>query len=108
MSQRARLDVNQLRLRKKLIGWNTFDGIFNESGSAVEQPVLVINQQLRGASPVMRFQVVVDRLLGIAQGLILGGNLRMQLSLGFLAFDLVQFAFEEFPEEIAEFVFISV
>src|SRR5215831_14730504 len=107
MRQGICFNVDQLRLGEIMVGGNTIDGVFNKPGSTVEQMLLVADEEFRGASPVVGFQVMINGLLGVSNGFILSGDLRMQLTLGFLAFDLAQFTLEEVSEEIAQLVLVS-
>jgi hypothetical protein len=75
-----------MRFSEEVVGRDSFNRILHERGGAVNQLLLVIDQELHRSRPLLGFQRVVDSLLPITQRLILRCNLSMQLLLGFSAF----------------------
>src|SRR4029453_19201042 len=83
---------------EEVVRRDSLNRILHERRGAVNQLLLVIDQELRRSRPLLGFQRVVDSLLPITQLLILRCNLSMQLLLGFSAFDLE----ELFPQEVSK------
>src|SRR4029450_7796202 len=95
-----------MRFSEEVVGGDSFNRILHERGGAVNQLLLVIDQELRRSRPVLGLQRAVDRLLPIPQLLILCCNLSMQLLLGFSAFDLEELFSQEVSKKVMELVTI--
>src|ERR671919_1640467 len=53
MSECGYFDVDQARLGKEMMGWHPIDGVFKEQSSAIEQMLLLPDEQLCCAIPIL-------------------------------------------------------
>src|SRR5262245_28268160 len=98
MSKCLVFDVRQMRFSEELVGRDSFDRILQERGRAVEQLLLVFDEEPHRFRPLLRFERVVDSLFPVTPRLVLRSNLGVQLLLNFSALDLKKL----FPQKVSK------